>query len=181
MTNPVIPPNPNMPPSSGGGMPKWLIILLVVGLIVVLGCCGGIAACHFMCTAVAKNGAGALQQFVQDEQKKAGVNVNLAGGSISLPANFPSDVPVYSGFTAMTSVTPPGQSGGTVSFKGSADPQKVMDYYQTQLKGKGWNQEQATANPNALFTAFSKDDQQITISVEGDASSSILIVNYGKK
>ncbi len=77
MTNPVTPAGAPVPPA-GGGMPKWLIILLVIGLVVVLGCCGGFAACHWMCTKVvtagaeaAQNGAVALQQRAMQAQADA--------------------------------------------------------------------------------------------------------------
>jgi len=58
MTNPNV---PNYSPPSGGGMPKWLILVLVVFLIIVLGCCGGFAACHWACQRVVSTAAQAAK------------------------------------------------------------------------------------------------------------------------
>ena len=60
--------NPTQP--GKGGMPKWLIILLVVFLLIALGCCGGVGTCmYFGRKAVnkAREKAGTLQQQMEAE------------------------------------------------------------------------------------------------------------------
>ncbi len=117
MTNPVTPAGAPVPPA-GGGMPKWLIVLLVIGLVVVLGCCGAFSACWFFAKHAAQ-GVGQLGQAIQQqaiaEAKKQGVEADMTGNGLALPDNFPGDVPVYSGFKAFYKVAPTGQSNGASS------------------------------------------------------------------
>ena len=176
MTNPIT-PNPNLPPSGGGGMPKWLIILIVVGIVVVLGCCGGLTTCWYF----AHKAVQAVPGFMQNQLQKNGVNVNLNGSAISLPANFPSDVPVYSGFTPIESVSPPGQNQTEVTFRGKGSPQKIADYYASELKDKGWTLGQSSAQADVATQAFTKDDQQLSIIVSGNDDAATIVMGYGKK
>ena len=88
MTNPAT-------PAPKGGMPKWLIILLVVLGIVLLTCCGMFTMCTYI-----------LRQAPAIVQNQMGMNVDTTGAGISLPANFPADIPVFRGVKATSSISP---------------------------------------------------------------------------
>lgn len=187
VTPPPPPPAPQPFPAAtppGGGMPGWLIVLIVVVLVLSLGCCGFWTACHFMCSA-AQKGLSAATQAAADQMKenarKAGVNYSENGNAVSLPSNFPSDVPVYSGMKPIQSVSPPGQQGGQVTFQGNAGLQALADYYKTQLTGKGWDAQQAIANGDSNLQFFAKGDQSITVLATSDGPQATVVVTYGKK
>jgi len=46
-------------------MPKWLIIVLVLFLIVIVGCCGGFVACRWACAKAVTGAQSALQTATQ--------------------------------------------------------------------------------------------------------------------
>src|SRR2546430_1774276 len=61
---------PNYAPQPKGGMPKWLIVLLVIFLVIVLGCCCGFITCTYFLRAGAHAGAAALQKAAEDAQRR---------------------------------------------------------------------------------------------------------------
>lgn len=111
--------NPATPKS---GMPKWLIILLVLFLLIIMGCCGGFVACRWACNRAVST-VGAATQKAHDEwaaatqaatdatQKAAAATQGMGGmGGNGMPTKGPDNAA-------------PGDAGGnppTVSNGGSA-------------------------------------------------------------
>ena len=175
MTNPVtpVPPTPPAPPA-GGGMPKWLIILLVILLVIIVGCCGLWGACYFFVRSAAQK----MPAIIQEAERRQGISVNARGGEIPLPANFPSDIPVYSGFTPMLAITPPdAPDQGTVNFRGSGAADKIAAYYDTEMGNKGWKTESTNTNP--IMRTYSKEGRLVTMSVNDDGS--MINISYSKR
>lgn len=103
MTNPAAPtPAPQAP----GGMPKWLIIVAVIFLLVLFGCCGGFVACNWMC----HRAATSLNQAMLDAEKR---NIDLAhaqGALQGLAQPHSNTVPAPTG--DVTNATPTNTPGG---------------------------------------------------------------------
>jgi len=182
MSNPA--PPMATPPNSGGGMPKWLIILLVILLIVVLGCCGAFAACRWACAKAGQavsSGIQAATQKIDDERKRQGIEVDLSGKGLAVPAEFPADIPLYPGFKILSKAIPPGTRAGSIVLSGSASPSTLSSYYEKEMASKGWKQESATADQQSFAQSYSKDDRTTTISGDGAGSTSSLQIVFGAK
>ena len=128
----------------GGGVPKWLIVVAAVLFLIVLVCCGGLTTCYIVgkraATAVAEKASGITMNpdgkgfSVKTENGE----MNLGGGS--LPASFPTDVPVYGGLTPTMSFGDAKTGSGTVIFGGKAGASEVAGWYEEQMKAKGWTE-----------------------------------------
>jgi hypothetical protein len=184
MTNPATPtPAPPGPPASGGGMPKWLIIVLAVGLVVVLGCCGGITTCWWIGRGVARQARDAIVAETQ-RQAQAGGGVSVGGVSVggAMPANFPADVPVMEGYTsAGVSVANAAQGTGMVMLSGKGTRADVVAYYEKQMKDRGWTETNNVAMGASSTMIFSKDSRQATIQAVETNGSVTLTIQYGSR
>lgn len=189
MTNPANPGTPPGPPPGtpgapispmppSGGMPKWLIILLVVLLVVVLGCCGGLTMCHFMCNSAAKTGAGAMQSFVE---QRTGMSVDTSGTGLSLPADFPKDIPVAAGYKVKAKITPPGTKGGLISLTGSSSLKALSDFYSTELPKQGWKQVSDSADTDSITQMYSKATDKRTVMIMGTNKGTELQITYSSE
>jgi hypothetical protein len=77
-------------------MPKWLIILLVVFLVMILGCCGGVTTCFFLARKAAKTGVARLQEAAQEAQREAEAaraNAERNGAAAPAPAGGDTAAP----------------------------------------------------------------------------------------
>jgi hypothetical protein len=159
-------------------MPKWLIILLVVVLVIMLGCCGGFVACHWMCS----HAGAALVGLAKEGMRQNGMEIDTTGNGLNLPANFPSDVPVYTDFKDKMNLVPPGGPGGTVTFEGKEDPKKVSDFYESTLTSKGWTQTASSESAGTFTSTYKKGDMTaiITTSGTGAADKNNLTIHYEK-
>ena len=173
MTNPAT-PGPAAPTPPSGGMPKWLIILLIVLLVIVLGCCGGFTACFLFARSAARNAPNAVQSFVEN---RTGVTVDTSGTGLALPADFPKDVPVASGYKVTSKITPPGAKGGMIMLTGSSSIKSLADFYTTEMAKQGWKQAGETADADSFTQTYSKDKQAATI--VGTDGGKNLTINYG--
>jgi len=170
-------------------MPKWVIVLLIIALIGMLGCGCGFAACHFMCSAVGNAARTAGDQFrveaeaaakrAQTEMKRQGIESNAAG--VSLPANLPSDIPIYSGFKPVAKVEPPGTQNATVTLEGTDSARKVADYYKDALTKKGWKQNIANEDEGNITQNYVKGDEALTLIISKGDTSTTLTMMYTKQ
>jgi hypothetical protein len=90
-------------------MPKWLIILLVVFLIVILGCCGGVGTCIYLgkkAVQAAKDNAGTIEQQIQDRAQQA------ERDAAARAANGGGGIPTGGGVTGGGAGGSTGGSGG---------------------------------------------------------------------
>ena len=169
-------------PPAGGGMPRWLIFALVALLIIILGCCGGIAACNFMCAAAGhavRNGAPAIGNLTTQALNQQGVAIDTSGQGLSLPADFPADIPIASGFKLRSKFTPPGAMGGTLSFTGTDAPATLAAYYEKEMAKQGWTQAGASADADTFTQSYSKEKRTVIFIGGGKAGQSSLQITYG--
>jgi hypothetical protein len=146
-------------------MPKWLIILLVVLLLIILSCCGGFVTCTYL-----------LKRGVDTAKESVGVSFGD-----QLPASFPKDIPVYSGFKPTFSLAPAGSDSGMVTLTGKGDPSDIGDFYEKTLADNGWKQTASNTIPDGLTQSYTKGDREATININKSGADTTLVINYGKK
>ena len=110
-----------------------------------------------------------------------GIEVNANGPGVTLPANFPTDVPVYSGFKAMAKTTSPTDDTGSVSFMGKGDLAAIAAFYEKEMTAKGWKQEQATATGETVMQTYTKENRNVSIVAGGDKDNCSIQVVYKNK
>jgi hypothetical protein len=160
MTNPATPGTPGTPrtPGSGaptpptGGMPKWLIIALIAGLAIVLVCGGGVTTCVLV-------GRKAAQQV----QEHSGFSVDTGGAGLSVPADFPKDVPLAAGYKILSKMTPPGTKSGVIVLSGASSLKTLSDYYTAEMGKQGWQQVSESAADDGFQQTYSKEKRVVTI------------------
>jgi len=100
-----------------------------------------------------------------------------------LPANFPSDVPTYSGFVPTFALSDKNAGSGSVIFTGKGSTETVSDWYEKQLQQNGWKQESSTSVNEAYIQSYSKDNRTLSVSItpETDGKTTLISIGYGKK
>ena len=132
-----------------------------------------------------KNGAGTIK--VTDEKGKQSTMTFGAGA----PQDLPAWVPSYPGATpqgSYASTTPDGRTGGFTIATGDA-PDKVVDWYESQLKSSGFGAQKSTIATNGTtsggsVTATSGDQKRtvnIAVSANDKAPGSQAVITYNEK
>jgi len=122
------------------------------------------------------------------------VNVNVDGTTeittedgtmttgASVPADWPSDVPVYTGadVTASANVNPTtGQPGMMLMLQSTDDVETVSKYYTTTLTAQGWTMD-GTANMGvSTIMGASKDNRKLAISLAAAAGHTTITIAMG--
>lgn len=177
---------------SGGKSPVVLIlgILLVVCLLVL--CCGGI---FFAANAAANSASGSLSNSLSDLanrgaeraveeaiKSEGGTDTNVSFGSnAKLPDNFPSDIPVFTPSSVLTSFS--SKEGGKTNYSvtlttKNTTVETVTNFYKTQLASNGWN---ITTESDFFLKSLiaEKGERQLTVSFldtqDGETGVSIII------
>jgi hypothetical protein len=84
-----------------------------------------------------------------------------AGESVKLPADFPKDVPIYSGAKAKAVTTV--QQAQNVHFEVSAAMEKVADFYDTEMPRQGWKVIAAFRQPESCVFSGEKGKRTVTV------------------
>jgi hypothetical protein len=102
--------------------------------------------------------------------------------SVKIPANFPDDIPIYSGLTCTTAFSDKIKGTGAVVFTGNTAADTLSDYYEKQMGDKGWKEEGNTAINGSYIQSYSKDSRKSSISIvtEGGGKSSTVTISYQK-
>jgi len=110
-------------------------------------------------------------------------NVNsggVSGTTGQLPADFPKDIPVYTGATVMAggTVTTGAAAGSNgASFTTSDDPAKVADYYKAELAKQGWTDVKSIAIPGGMGNTVTamKEKRQLSVGITKGADGKTMI------
>lgn len=90
------------------------------------------------------------------------------GGNVALPANFPSDVPIYPG-SKIKLATKSEKGDYSVTLTTSDSQEKVSSYYKEQMAAKGWvlDNEDALGEIGQMngLGSFTKDSQKTNLAV----------------
>lgn len=106
-------------PAPKGGMPKWLIILLVIVVIIGVGCCGGFVTCTYLFKKGAESASAKLDEV--GKQLKAEMEKARAEEEKRLAEEAKTGGGTGTGDTASPSETPPTERSGTGSGSPSSE------------------------------------------------------------
>lgn len=93
----------------------------------------------------------------------------------SLPADFPKDIPIYTGASVVSASTTGAGVGAVLS---TADaPEKVADFYKTELEKNGWSKPQvvSAAGTNSVMAKKEKHQLAVGITKAADGKTNISI------
>lgn len=94
------------------------------------------------------------------------------GEDLAIPANFPKDVPIYSGAKVKAVVMADDtEKNATISLSSTDVPKTVADWYDKTLASAGWKQTSTySANGSFLFV-YEKDKTKIAVTVALDSAT----------
>jgi hypothetical protein len=106
---------------------------------------------------------------------KDGEKIRIAGGKgISLPNDFPKDVPIYTGATPVSSIN---AKDGTMVTLQTTDPvEKVDEFYAKQLKDQGWTIENTIKTAESTNYANKKEKRTLNVSINGGGNTMIILM-----
>lgn len=148
-------------PAANAGNNNTKTILIVIGVVVaifvILPLIALTATGVFVGKKLQENGTTVSTQDGQGSvniKDKNGNEINV-GGTQKLPANFPSDIPLYDGkITASGKITVDGKTGWTVTIQTSDDIETVGSWNTSQYSSNGWTTNLDTASGSGgLLTA----------------------------
>ena len=87
-----------------------------------------------------------------------------AGGNVTLPDGFPSDVYVVDG-TLTSATTSASNSGFTLSAETTKSVNEVKALYEEQLKNEGWTISLTMSYENSASVGAQKDNRTTTVSI----------------
>ena len=107
----------------------------------------------------------------------------LVGGT-TLPKDWPTDAPVYTGATVQYSMaTNPanGQPGSAVILQTKDSADTVAAFYAKALKDNGWTVEGTMQAGGATIVGASKGDRAISIAIGSTEGQTTITIGVGKK
>ena len=112
--------------------------------------------------------------------KETGGKVSV-GTDISLPANFPSDFPVYDGDLSIISAANVPGEGVSLMFTSQDSLSEIASWYEGTLTKDGWTKDQGYNLQGRLIQSYSKADTTMGISLAEDAEVTTGTVVRSKK
>ena len=85
------------------------------------------------------------------------------GGSVTLPTDFPSDIPVFPDSVVAASMSA-GDHGSMVLFDSTESPESVHAFYAKRLPDEGWAVDSDAKFGKGHTMAVSKGDRTVTLS-----------------
>ncbi len=175
------------PTGSGSGMSQKTILIIVI-VVVALALIGWLARGFF--------GRNMAENAMERAMEQAGVNGDVdfddntwtyesdegtfqAGEDVSLPSDWPGDVPVMSGvkISYAGSTNPQtGQAGASVMFTTSKSVSEVSAYYNSELVKEGWEIEGTANMGGTSIISANKGERSVGIYVAGaEGTTSVTI------
>lgn len=122
--------------------------------------------------------SGAVQQAVKD-QTGVDINVNANGGSVSLPSDFPKDVPVVSGSIMTSASVGTGASKvWTIAVKVN-NSQTAYNDAKSKLQAAGFTIDADIASGDEFTLTASKGDLSVLLGTGQSGSDKILTYTVG--
>lgn len=110
------------------------------------------------------NAATNAKQTAVNAVTNVATNAGMPTGTVgSLPADFPKDIPVYTGATVVAGAT--GAMGKGASFSTADDAAKVAEFYKAELAKQGWTDVKSMAAGPATSVTASKDKRMLAIGI----------------
>jgi len=73
-----------------------------------------------------------------------------------------------------------GFGGGHVAYRGSAEPEEIVTFYQTEMPARGWKPNASLVTQGGLL-AYSKDNKSVLIMVSKSSYDTTLAIIVGTK
>jgi hypothetical protein len=156
-------------------------IIVVSALALLCSACGQGAAERVVEGAIERETGGAADVDLQDESLTITTEEGTlqAGGDITLPSGWPSDLTVYPGakILTFTSNTPTeGEQGIALSLLSTDSEAKVFDYYAAALPAAGWTVTSTMRTPGRNFLTATKGTRECSIMVGGGEGQTSIIL-----
>ena len=177
------------PPTSAGGMSQKAILTIVI-VVVVLALLGWLGSRFFWGNVAENMAENALERATGG---KVDIDYNSdntvtfegeegsfqAGENVSLPNDWPSDVPVMSGAKisyAGSSNPSTGAPGASVTFTTSKSASEVASYYNSELVNHGWTIDSTANMGGANVISAKKGERTVGLYIiESEGTTSVTI------
>lgn len=181
-----------MQQSSGGGAGKKVAIIVVVIILLAL-IAGGFVIRKIMSAVGGVVAEKALEGATGGKVDINGGKVTIKGenggtvtyGDTSLPADWPSDAPVYPGakitFSGSSSANADGKTAATVALTTSDSSDKVSSYYKDQIAAKGWTIKGTAQAQGTTSISAEKDTRQLIIIIGASENLTSISISTGTK
>lgn len=104
---------------------------------------------------------------------ESGGVTGTGGSNLSLPGNFPKDVPSYPGANIFTTSEAP-DMGVMLQAQSEDAPDKVAEFYKTQMAANGWTANEAAQSPYMKIFSFEKGARKAHVSLIPNGSGTTL-------
>ncbi len=167
-----------------------IVVAVVIGILVILGIIGRIIQ-----RKIAQGVAGGFLSAISGGRVKVNgddkkVTYKSDQGEFSfqeggkLPDGFPADFPTYPGAKITSSWTSAGDNskGISVVWETSDSPEKVAEYYKTNVESKGWKITASFSNDGTTTYSFEKGTTSGFVGIaKGEAGKTNISVTIGVK
>lgn len=101
---------------------------------------------------------------------------------LSIPENFPDDVPVYAGAEVMASQVLANKANNVI-FGVDAERPQVFRFYKDTMRSSGWNPTQEYEGKDQSFLSFEKDGMttNVSIAIDPKTGRKVVAVMYYKE
>ena len=112
--------------------------------------------------------------------RTADATVSTGGGSITLPANFPKEIPMYPGARLAAAVEAGGAVGGrVVTIESSAWPDDIAKFYREKLPGWKTAMDMKTEDAHTLILRRPDGKLSLTIAATREALGTVATITVG--
>ena len=87
------------------------------------------------------------------------------GAAVSIPAGFPSDIPVYPGATPTSLSLDPNKTDASLLLITKDGRNAIRDWYNAQAATAGWETDGALETADQVLLSFKKDGAKLTVTV----------------
>lgn len=153
---------------------------VLFGALVMTGCGGDAGTATNAAKNAATNAATNAGKTAVNAVTNAATNSMPTGAVGSLPADFPKDIPVYTGATVVAGAT--GAMGKGASFSTADGADKVAEYYKAELPKQGWADVKSVAAGPATAITASKEKRMLSIGLtKGPDGKTVIAVGETAK
>lgn len=100
------------------------------------------------------------------------------GENVTLPPEFPKDIPMYAGVKVVgLTISAKAGTGTSVTMKSESTKEKIVTWYAGQMKSAGFTEESSMTAGNTDIRSYSKGSVKITLTVafnSGETPESII-------
>jgi hypothetical protein len=107
------------------------------------------------------------------------IDISRGGQGVALPDDFPKDVPVYPGGTAISSIK--SDDGMVVTLQTADAFDAVVDFYAKELKTQDWTTNSTLKLPTGTTYVNTKEKRNLSVSITGGDKTMIMLMIAAEK